>query len=471
MAEDINTARLAAFFEGAPDAIVVVNAAGQIVRANDHVEEVFGYDPAALEGEPVERLVPEAAREDHPAQREAYMADPTTRPMGASLDLHAQHKDGSTFPVDISLSPIKTDDRVEVIAAVRDITDREALRRKYRTVLETAPDAMVIADAETGEILEVNQRATELVGRPEDSLIGEHHSVLHPTADEQRYRDLFEQHATDRTGTVARFADEDELFVETASGKQIPVEINAQATAISGRNVVIGVFRDISNRQAYEHQLHRQIERLEKLAEVLSHDLRNPLNVAEMRTDLTQRTGELDHLERVETAHDRMEQLIDDALTLIQEGHEVESVEPVELQRVATECWEHVRTPDASMELDPEGIIYTDTRRIRNLFENLFRNAVEHGGDGITVRVGVAPNGFFVADDGPGIPESERKKALQPGWSTDESGTGLGLNIVSEIAGAHDWEIAVTESERGGARFDFTGVRTIVYDDSFCSEQ
>ncbi|EMA31917.1 PAS domain S-box protein [Haloarcula japonica] len=467
MSEDIDTSRLTALFNKSPDAIILVDSDGEILRANERLEEMFGYEPTNLEGESIEVLVPEADRDHHPAQRDSYMENPTTRPMGADLDLRGRRKDGSTFPVDISLSPIETDDDLEVMAAIRDITKRETLRRKYRTVMDAAPDAMFIADAKTGEVLEVNQRALDLMEMSEDELVGRDQTDLHPREDKKRYRELFQRHVDNEEGTVARFSDGEELFVETTSGDRIPIEISAQATELNGDKRVIGVFRDISDRREHERELQRQIARLETLAEVLSHDLRNPLNVAEAGVDLAQETGDLERLEMVETSHTRMESLIDDALTLIQEGYEVESVGPIELASIASDCWQHVQTTNATLQIADEGIIYADSRRVKNLFENLFRNAIEHGGDTVTVRVGVSEDGFFVADDGPGIPADERDDVLEPGWTTAADGTGLGLNIVSEIASAHSWDIDVSESDDGGARFDFTGVKTAVYDDSF----
>jgi PAS domain S-box-containing protein len=459
MFDETDTSRLAALFHESPDALVLVDADGEILLANRRVRDLFGYDPSELEGESVEVLVPEQVRDRHPSERESYMDNPTTRPMGADLDLYARRSDGSTVPVDISLSPIRTGDSPEVIAAVRDVTEREALRRKYRTVMEAAPDAMYLADSGTGEILELNRRAAELVETTERRLVGQAQTILHPSEDAERYRDLFERHV-DEERTVSRFPDGDPLLVETTSGDRIPVEISAQAAELNGDRVVIGVFRDISDRREYERELERQVERLETLAEVLSHDLRNPLNVAKAHAEFAEASCDSEHLEKVETAHARMEDLLDDVLTLIREGYEVGSVEPLAVDGVVTECWEHVRTADATLRVARGGTIHADPQRVKNLFENLFRNAVEHGGGGVTVRVGVYDGGFFVADDGPGIPADQRESVLEPGWTTSDGGTGLGLNIVSDIASAHDWEVTVSGSDDGGARFDFTGVET-----------
>src|SRR6056297_1444771 len=114
---DTEAKRLAAFFNSSPDAILVVGPDGEIRRANDRATELFGYDQSELEGGSIERLVPLPERDDHPEKRDAYFDDPSARPMGAGLDLRARRKDGSTFPVDISLSPVAADGDPEVIAA------------------------------------------------------------------------------------------------------------------------------------------------------------------------------------------------------------------------------------------------------------------------------------------------------------------------------------------------------------------
>ena len=102
--------------------------------------------------------------------------------------------------------------------------------------------------------------------------------------------------------------------------------------------------------------------------------------------------------------------------------------------------------------------LQADATRLRQLLENLFRNSVDHGGEDVTITVGTLADGFYVADDGPGIPEAERDQVFESGYSTNRDGTGFGLAIVEEIAAGHGWEITVTEGVEGGARFEVTGV-------------
>ena len=205
-------------------------------------------------------------------------------------------------------------------------------------------------------------------------------------------------------------------------------------------------------------ELERQNDRLEEFAGVVSHDLRNPLEVARGRTELARDECDSEHLAAVERAHDRMAALIDDLLTLAREGGPVTDVEPVDLGRVVGSCWRTVDTRDATLRAEAEGIIAADEGRLKQLLENLIRNSVEHGGADVTVTVGTLPDGFYVADDGPGIDPERREAVFDAGHSTSQSGTGFGLRIVEQVADAHGWSVRAVESEAGGARFEITGV-------------
>jgi signal transduction histidine kinase len=209
--------------------------------------------------------------------------------------------------------------------------------------------------------------------------------------------------------------------------------------------------------QARKAALERNNERLESFVNTVSHDLRNPLNVATGRLSLARGECDSDHLDDVAAAHERMEALIEDILTLAREGRPVEETEtePVELGELVRAAWDTVATEDATLEVDVGGTLTADRGRLRRLLENLLRNAVEHGGEAVTVTVGAAegPEGFYVADDGPGVPPGQRDHVFDRGYSAAEDGTGFGLAIVEEIATAHGWTVSVTESEAGGARF------------------
>jgi signal transduction histidine kinase len=156
--------------------------------------------------------------------------------------------------------------------------------------------------------------------------------------------------------------------------------------------------------------------------------------------------------------------MIEDLLTLTRAGGTVEELEWVNLRTLVEGCWANVDTASAELEVTTDLAVFANESRLRHVFENLFRNAVQHTGDRVTVRVGqiTGGTGFYVSDDGPGIPEEERSEVFGQGYTTAETGTGFGLNIVQEIVEAHGWEIDVTASSDGGARFDITGADTRV---------
>ncbi len=206
-------------------------------------------------------------------------------------------------------------------------------------------------------------------------------------------------------------------------------------------------------------RLQHQNEQLEEFASLVSHDLRNPLTVLQSSLSLAEETGAAEHFERSQRAVERMNALVEDLLALARAGEAVGDRETVDLVSVVNESWTVVSTSAASLVVDCDGTVAADASRLQQLFENLFRNAVEHAGPGVTVTVGGLPDGFYVADDGPGIPPAERDEVTEVGVSTDPSGTGMGLHIVENIVMAHDWSLDVVESDAGGARFEISDVR------------
>lgn len=208
-------------------------------------------------------------------------------------------------------------------------------------------------------------------------------------------------------------------------------------------------------------QLAQQNDRLEEFASVVSHDLRNPLNVAKSRAELAHDDCESEHLHSIEDALDQMDELIDNLLQLAKGGHTIDELAPVTLETLVTDCWQTVTTDDATLVVSTEQTIRADQMRAVELFENLFRNAIEHGGSDVTVTVGELDSGFYVEDDGPGIPRDERADVLEAGYSTADSGTGFGLSIVDQIATGHGWTTTVTDSAVGGVRIEFTGVNSV----------
>ncbi|OYR43653.1 HAMP domain-containing sensor histidine kinase [Halorubrum sp. Hd13] len=219
---------------------------------------------------------------------------------------------------------------------------------------------------------------------------------------------------------------------------------------------------ELFRKQATE-RMQRQRDQLEEFSRVVSHDVRNPLGIVDGYLDLAEETGDPEHFERCRDAVDRMESLIDDLLFLTREGQAIGGREEVDLAALARESWSFVTTGDATLAVDTDRVALGDWSRLQQVFENLFRNSVEHGGDGVSIRVGdlADGSGIYVEDDGAGIPEAERDEVFVDGYTTGASGTGLGLTIIQQVVSAHGWEVAVTESAAGGARFEITGMEFV----------
>ncbi|QZX99641.1 GAF domain-containing sensor histidine kinase [Halobaculum rubrum] len=205
-----------------------------------------------------------------------------------------------------------------------------------------------------------------------------------------------------------------------------------------------------------ERDLAAQNDRLEEFASVVAHDLRNPLNVLTGSLDMARRTGDDEHFDRAKRSAERIDEIIDTVLGLSRAGQDIGETEMVRIGKIARTAWERVQTDDATLVVDAPGQYDADTQRLTDVFSNLFRNAIEHGGGDVEVTVaGLANgrNGFYVADDGPGMPD-DMSDPFHQGHSGESDGTGLGLTIVRRVVEAHGWSVDVTDSEAGGARFD-----------------
>ena len=221
---------------------------------------------------------------------------------------------------------------------------------------------------------------------------------------------------------------------------------------------MIGIVTDISDLKETEMALAAQNERLREFTNIVSHDLRNPISVIEGRVTLAADVCDTPHLAEALTAVTRMQELIDDLLTLARSGNYLGERERIELSAFVENCWSNVDTGDVRLVNQLDGVVEADKSRLAQVFENLFRNAIEHGGNATTLSVGRMDTGFFIEDDGAGIPSDIAESIFDTGYSQMEGGHGFGLAIVQEIVEAHSWEITATEGDDGGARFEITGI-------------
>lgn len=224
------------------------------------------------------------------------------------------------------------------------------------------------------------------------------------------------------------------------------------------REYVVAALSRISQSEA-EQQRESTIQ---EVANIIGHDVRNLLTVANGQVTLVNEECNSEYLAELSTTHERLEELIDDVVRLARSGEHIGATEVTDLQEVVKRAWTTIETADAELVIDDSAMILADESLLSLLFENLFRNAITHVGSSVEVRVGVLedPPGFYVADNGSGIPSEYRETVFERGYSTDDQGTGLGLYIIENIVDSHGWGITATESAQGGARFAITGLET-----------
>jgi len=349
--------------------------------------------------------------------------------------------------------PQTEDDEVaRVRGTFQNITERKEREREtdlFRQMAQSLGVGLAVYGSD-GRFEYVNPTAAEIVDSDTETLRGRAIWEANPEVDRERFDTYWSSFSDGETRvheTVLQFG-----------GVEVPVQTVTTQQTIHGETYHFGTVQDITERIASERELQRQNERLAEFASIVSHDLRNPLDVAQGHLDLVREECDSDRIDSVERAHERMETLIDDLLTLAREGNAVEGRTVVDLASVVEACWKTVETERATLVVETDRTVSADRSRLRQLLENLVRNAVEHGGDGVTITVGDLPDGFYVADDGPGVPSDRREAVFERGYTTSERGTGFGLPIVRETARAHGWSVRVVESQAGGARFEITGL-------------
>ncbi len=248
---------------------------------------------------------------------------------------------------------------------------------------------------------------------------------------------------------------------ERADGSRFWAELALSARDNDEHGGYVAVASDQSDCHEHTRMLERQNDRLKEFTDILSHDLRSPLNVVDGRLDLYRETGDEAHLDTIAETVERMERLVDDLLRIARYGHVVTDAERLDVEEVLTLAWEGTgEAAGATLTVEEFGQIHANRDRLSELFENLFRNAVEHGGDDVTVRVGPLADGFYIEDDGNGVSAEIREQIFDHGFTTSDSGTGYGLSIVRTIVGAHGWDISMSEATGGGARLEITGIES-----------
>jgi PAS domain S-box-containing protein len=459
--DNLGTDWYRALVEETNDLATVVDTDGRITYVSPAITRILGYDPEEVIGHEGFEFVHPEDRERNADALETVLSNPSEP---ETVEVRFRHADGSWRWIEATMQNRLDDSVIDgILLSSRDITERKEyqleareLAEEYDALLNSVEDAIFLINVEENRdrvrfeferLSPSYERQTgitteDVQGRTPRAVFGEeqgaeleanYHRCVNAGEPISYQEEL-------RVGEGARFW----------QTKLAPVVSDGETTRL------VGVTRNVTERVERERQLRRQNERLEEFASVISHDLRNPLNVAQGRATLLAEQAESDHLDPLLQALDRMEAIVEDTLTLARQGDSISEMKSVSLIDLVGKCWATVDTDDAVIEIIDGMTFQGDPNRLRHVFENLFRNAVEHGGSDVTVRVGRHDErGIYVEDDGPGIPVEERDEVFEPGHSSARGGTGFGLTIVKRIVEAHGWELSVTDGTDGGARFEF----------------
>ncbi|WP_137286047.1 PAS domain S-box protein [Halorussus salinisoli] len=450
------------------------------VASTEEAEELFDGVPSFEEDEGLAwRVYASGTPELYDAvasQDDVYNPEtPVETEMILPLGEHGVLTAGSTMDEEITEAKL---DLAKILAAnteaALDRADREQTIERQRDQLQAELDEVFeriddgfFALDEKWQFTYVNEHAERLFDVDQADLFNGNIWEVLPEIQESEAYDAFHR-AVETQNNVSH-----EEYVE-AFGAWF--EFHAYPSE-SGLSVYV---RDVSDRKRREQRLEEQNERLESFASMLAHELRNPLSIAQIYLQ-TAESGDESAFEQVADALDRMEDMIDILLVMTRGGDAAIDPELVSLREAASEAWADVAAEQGRLEVETDVQVEVEPHHLQHLLQNLLQNAVEHGSTsrhasdddavehddgGLTVRIGTLEDGFYVADDGKGVPEADRERIFEAGYTTDDVGIGLGLTFIAQLAEIYDWECDLTESDEGGARFEFSNVDVVPSTDS-----
>ena len=483
-------------FEAVGDPLIVHGVDDDtILDVNERFCELLGYERTELLGRSIAELTAEAHVDADP---EANLRRAVERG-SYTFEWADRDEDGSVVPVEVTLTTFERDGNQRVLASLRDISERKRRSRRLSQLHEAATDLLYaesvddIAEVLVDIVESVFDEALVCFWQYDDVIdsldpVAASSAVheMEPTAGttgelpsfdpETLSMDVFvagESRLIDDYGTIAA----ERAASDAPLGTVLMLPVGEHGVFHVARHEVV-TFPETERSQlellashaetaldllARERELERQNERLERFRSTLAHDLRDPLNTAKATLALLGSEVDSEYVSELESLHDRMARIVDDVLALTR-TEEIEAPDPVGLEAVARDVWETAgaSAEEATLTVAADATVRADRGQLERLLANLFGNAVEHAGPDVSVTVDTCEEGFYVADDGPGIPEDEREAIFESGASGDVDGTGLGLSIVREVTALHGWTVRATESDDGGLRIEVTGPEEVM---------
>ena len=458
------------------DAHIVTDQDGRIQGTTRRAEELFGYEPGELVGEPIETLIPSEHRERHRGLRAEYQVSPRGRPMVSGLELYGQRKDGTVFKAEIALNPVETSEGLVVTSTIRRIDDADISEAYFRMLLESAPDAMIIIDSQ-GKIAIANAQSEKMFGYDRQEMLGQPVEMLLP----ERLR---EGHVGYREGFSAEprlrpMGPGLDLLGKRKDGSEFPVEISLSPVRSAAGHFVSSVIRDVTARRRMEHEIiaaRQEAERANKANSAFlaaaSHDLRQPVQALSLLNGALRRTVKderaLEMIESQEYSLIAMTNLLNSLLDIsrLDAGAVSPELEDFPIQRLIDRLSDEFsrQAQHVGLEFSSSScatVINCDPNLLAEIIQNFVSNAIRYTDKGgVTLECSERAGQCVIAvtDTGIGIEKDQLDEIFRefhqckaPGASKE--GFGLGLAIVKRLSDLLGLSISVTSDIGKGSTF------------------